>query len=336
MISIIVPIYNIEKYLAHCIDSVLKSTMTDFELILVDDGSKDSSGSICDDYLARDERIRVVHQANGGISSARNRGLALARGEYVIFIDGDDEIKPEMLSELFEALETTDSDFAMVRAYTIDDDGVINSPVKADKTLVRLITQEDYMRCLFERNEFGFPVVWNKLYRREVIEGMTFKSIDAEDIEWTTRVTMRAEKISLIERPLYGYRLRPTSITRQSAGVNPAIANRLDTYLMCLDEIPTECPDYRSWCLLYTYKYLLSTRLQFRGSALYGQVKAKTQEIYEKTISELLHSRLSIPVKCALYCFYHMPALYAPLYRIHAKRCESQFDKEGFKQSITG
>ena len=96
MISIIVPIYNIEKYLAHCIDSVLNSTLTDFELILVDDGSTDSSGSICDDYSTRDERITVIHQENGGISIARNHGLEKAHGDYVIFIDGDDVIKPDI------------------------------------------------------------------------------------------------------------------------------------------------------------------------------------------------------------------------------------------------
>lgn len=333
MISIIVPIYNIEKYLAHCIDSVLNSTLTDFELILVDDGSTDSSGSICDEYSTWDERISVIHQENGGISIARNHGLEKAHGDYVIFIDGDDVIKPEMLETMLQALDSSDSDLAMVRAYTIDEDGIVTTPAVDEQRDTRIITQEDYMRFLYERNEFGYPVVWNKLYRRQLIEGMTFASVAAEDIEWTTRVTMRVKKISLIERQLYGYRIRSTSVTREAKGVNPAIANRLDTYLKCLDEIPATCRKYRSWCLLYTYKYLLTTRLQFRGTSLYNQVKAKARNIYKQTAQELLHSDLGFPKKWALLCFYHVPALYAPIYSAHAKKCASQFEREGYKQS---
>ena len=333
MISIIVPIYNVEKYLRTCIDSVLKSTCRDFELFLVDDGSTDNSGKICEDYSLRDERVSVMHKPNGGISSARNLGMTKARGEYILFIDGDDLLKPEMLEMMKHELDTTDCDLAMVRAFTVDDNGEVNSPTSTDEPNSRIITQEDYMRCLFERNEFGYPVVWNKLYRRELIEGLAFKSIAAEDIEWTTRVILKAQKISLIDHKLYGYRIRPTSITREAKGLNPAIANRLDTYLMCLEEIPETYRNYRSWCLLYTYKYLLTTRLQFRKSDLNGQVKEKTRKIYKKTAKDLLLSSLAMPAKVALFSFYHIPSLYAPIYAIHARRCASQYEREGFKQS---
>lgn len=333
MISIIVPVYNIEKYLVPCVDSILGSSCQDFELILVDDGATDSSGSICDEYSSRDERITVLHQENGGIGVARNNGFKKAKGEYVIFIDGDDVIHPEMLEMMKNALDSSDSDLALVRAYTIDDNGEVTSTAMEREPVSHTITQEEYMRCLFGKNEFGYPVVWNKLYRRTLIEDLPFKTVDAEDIEWMTRVLMKVKKISVIERQLYGYRLRPTSITRQANGLNMNIVNRLETYLMCLNEIPREYRNYRSWCLLYTYKYLLSTRHLFRGSSLYGQAKEKITKVYKQTVDEMLHSDLSLPVKLALYGFYHLPGLYAPLYSIHAKRCASRFEQEGFKQS---
>ena len=99
-ISIIVPVYNSEKYLGVCIDSILSQSFRDFELILVDDGSKDSSAQICDEYASQDKRVRVIHKVNGGVSAARNDGLDIAKGEYVTFIDSDDWVEREFLSTI--------------------------------------------------------------------------------------------------------------------------------------------------------------------------------------------------------------------------------------------
>ena len=104
VISIIVPVYNVEKYIHQCIDSILLQTFTDFEVLLVDDGASDHSGSICDEYAHRDSRIRVFHQENAGVSVARNKGLCEAIGEYVTFVDSDDWIKPDYLNELYKCL----------------------------------------------------------------------------------------------------------------------------------------------------------------------------------------------------------------------------------------
>ena len=109
-LSVIVPIYNIEKFLPCCIDSVLAQKFTDWELILVDDGSKDSSSSICDAYAAKDDRIRVIHKSNGGLTSARNAGLAIASGEWIMHLDGDDWVEPDMLDVLLRKAEVTDSE----------------------------------------------------------------------------------------------------------------------------------------------------------------------------------------------------------------------------------
>lgn len=104
-LSIIVPVYNVEPYLRRCVDSILNQTFSDFELILVDDGSPDSCGAICDDYAARDRRIKVIHKANGGVSYARNEGLDIAQGEYIGFVDSDDYIHPKMYEILVGVIE---------------------------------------------------------------------------------------------------------------------------------------------------------------------------------------------------------------------------------------
>ena len=105
MISVIVPIYNVEPYLRRCVDSLLGQTYADFEVILVDDGSPDNCGAICDMYEARDDRVRVIHKPNGGLSDARNAGLEIARGEYIAFVDSDDWVTPDYLERMLEAMQ---------------------------------------------------------------------------------------------------------------------------------------------------------------------------------------------------------------------------------------
>ena len=112
-ISVIIPVYNVEKYLSDCVESVLRQTYTDLEIILVDDGSKDASGRICDDYAKQDLRVRVIHKQNGGLSSARNAGIESANGQYLYFLDSDDWIAENAIELLYEAIKNTQSDLAL-------------------------------------------------------------------------------------------------------------------------------------------------------------------------------------------------------------------------------
>lgn len=112
-ISCIVPVYNVEKYLRRCVDSILNQTFTDFELILVDDGSLDNSPAICDEYAVKDSRIKVIHKVNGGVSSARNVGLDVAKGEWICFVDSDDLIEADYMQKMYEAAINNNSDFIM-------------------------------------------------------------------------------------------------------------------------------------------------------------------------------------------------------------------------------
>ncbi|MBQ6543175.1 MAG: glycosyltransferase family 2 protein, partial [Clostridia bacterium] len=126
LISVIVPVYKVEKYLPRCLDSILSQSFTDFELLLVDDGSPDSCPEICDEYARRDRRISVIHKENGGLSSARNAALERATGKYVSFVDSDDYITADALQTLYSALTETDSDIAVGNMMSIDESGNIS------------------------------------------------------------------------------------------------------------------------------------------------------------------------------------------------------------------
>ena len=213
MISIIVPIYEVEEYLARCVDSVLAQTFRDFELILVDDGSPDGCPGICDAYAARDPRIRVVHKEHGGLSDARNAGLAVAGGEFIAFIDSDDWVAPDFLQAMFDTLTRERADIVECRVVKTDGNEEhvdVMPPFSPDEAIS--CCAEAALRDLIHDGIFR-QTVWNKLYRRSVLEGVLFpKGRLNEDEFWTYKVFARASLIVKISRPLYYYFQRPGSI----------------------------------------------------------------------------------------------------------------------------
>ena len=327
-ISVIVPVYNVETYLPACVDSILSSTYSDFEVILVDDGSSDRSGMICDEAAARDERVKVLHIENGGVANARNHGMKAARGEYVTFVDADDVISPVMLQLLMDALMANEGcDFSMGRADSFTDDVEPSLCRVAGEVAIERYTQRQYMSYLFRGNQFGYPVVWCKLFRREFIGNEEFKCIPAEDIEWLTRLCVGMTETVVVEEKLYGYRVSQGSLTHENGGMNETIVKRLDTFLMCLNELPLECGEYRSWCLLYTYKMMLNTRYRSRNTVYAPEVNHRVKSIYSQTKEEMKRSGLKWPVKSALCGFYHLPSVYAVIYSIYAKLYEKVLSK---------
>ena len=208
VISIIVPIYNIEKFLPCCIDSILAQTFTEWELILVDDGSKDTCGSICDEYATKDGRIRVIHKPNGGLTSARNAGLAMASGEWVMYLDGDDWIEPEMLELLLRKGEETGVDIVMgdFRFALPDRDVPVLLPDWDDSkttSLNRYIT-------------FVWTCVWGGIHRRSLYEEHQLQSPQGvtycEDFHLIVRLCYFARKVVNVHRPFYHYRQQEGSV----------------------------------------------------------------------------------------------------------------------------
>ena len=180
-ISIIVPVYNVEEYLRPCIDSILSQTFTDFELILVDDGSPDNCGAICDEYGLNDERVHVIHQQNAGLSAARNKGISVSAGDYICFVDSDDLISKEFCNILYKTICSTASMMAACRIFRFDGDkpSIENSRLeeKAPKMM-------NYAVFLYKQMDHEIEVgVCNRLYKRSIFDKLCFRErILHEDI----------------------------------------------------------------------------------------------------------------------------------------------------------
>lgn len=213
LISVIVPIYKVETYLNRCIQSILNQTWSDFELILVDDGSLDRCPDICDWWKEKDKRITVIHKENGGLSDARNAGLKVAVGEFIVFVDSDDWVEPDYLQVLMESLRESNCD--IVECGIIQTQGESDSSRKRTEekeNKVALFQTEQALEQLIKDGRFH-QYVWNKLYRRSVMDGILFeKGKTNEDEFWTYQVFGNAERIGRIEKPLYYYFQRDTSI----------------------------------------------------------------------------------------------------------------------------
>lgn len=209
-VSIIVPVYKVEPYLRRCIDSILSQTYENFELILVDDGSPDRCGAICDEYAKRDSRITVIHKSNGGLSDARNAGLMEVKGEYIAFVDSDDWITSNYLERLVIALCESESDICECEIIrTEGDDGNLSC---FGSGVVKVFGTQEALGLLVQEREFH-QYVWNKLYKRECLEGIYFeKGKTNEDEFWTYQVFGRANRIAKIPEILYFYYQRKDSI----------------------------------------------------------------------------------------------------------------------------
>lgn len=211
MVSIIVPVYKVEKYLRECVDSILAQTYKDIEVILVDDGSPDGSPAICDEYAKKDTRVRVVHKENGGLSSARNAGIDIAKGEYIAFCDSDDYIDADMIEILASVAEEHRADFVGCESVVLDSKGNI-LPIYHSETDKKTFKPTEFLRSLFyDRSDCS---VCNKLFLRSTIgESRFVKGRNNEDIIFLSEIIHRCQTIIQINKPFYHYRVTEGSIT---------------------------------------------------------------------------------------------------------------------------
>lgn len=231
LISVIIPVYKVEKYLCRCVDSVLAQTYTNMEIILVDDGSPDNCPVMCDEYARQDSRVKVIHQENAGLSGARNAGIDMAQGQWLAFVDSDDYLAADFLERLYQACVDTGSSLSVcrweyVRGETIPEHGTGET---------RVYTGREMLANLYVPDGAYFVVAWNKLYRKELFEDIRYPLGRIHEDEATTyRIYDKVKKAAYVDRSLYGYFVTPVSITR---GFNPkrmdwvtAVAERLDFF----------------------------------------------------------------------------------------------------------
>lgn len=213
-ISIIVPVFNVESFIQTCIKSILNQTFNDFELILVNDGSSDTSGNICDEYSRKDERIIVIHKENGGQSSARNRGIDVANGDYIGFVDSDDWIDRDMYKILYSNAIETGTDISTCNITQYDKD---NSKHFYCSETTDLLFNRDYAMYELYLNERLTFSPCNKIYNRELFQGIRFKEgFILEDMDFAYRIIHQSNKIYYTGQALYNYRYNPKSTMRKT------------------------------------------------------------------------------------------------------------------------
>lgn len=217
LISVIIPVYNVEQYLDRCVQSVLNQTYRNLEIILVDDGSPDRCPQMCDEYARLDSRIRVIHKENGGQSSARNRGLNVASGNYIGFVDSDDYIASDMYEMLLKCINNYDADIAMCdytrKSNTLEKD---KTDFETECRNIKLYTAHDIDMLFFRTHgEKSFYSVWNRIYKRDMVKNIYFiENLINEDVLFTYEIYKKANKIAFLPSKKYMYYKNPQGITR--------------------------------------------------------------------------------------------------------------------------
>lgn len=209
-VSVIVPIYNVEGYVKKSIESVLCQTEAEIEVILVDDGSTDSSAQICDEYAALDNRIRVIHKVNGGLSSARNAGAEAASSDYVMFLDGDDYLKDNAVERVYQVMQEYPCDFVQF-LYQEVEEGQEPSPQQETQSIYRAHTARELFENLYRLGGVAASGA-TKLFRRELVLQIPFENIRHEDELWCTRAFQRDLTVTYLPEELYYYVMRSGSI----------------------------------------------------------------------------------------------------------------------------
>ncbi|MDD2970520.1 MAG: glycosyltransferase [Lachnospiraceae bacterium] len=291
-ITVIVAVYNIEQYLDRCVKSIQRQSYSNLEIILVDDGATDHSGQMCDDYAREDDRIKVIHKKNGGLSHARNAGMKLATGTYIAFVDGDDWIDERMYETMLSAMLEQEADISICRYRQVYPDETVD-----ESTGNAVVFQgREALTCLIEeRDEYQIQnAAWNKLYRRDLLQGQEFPvGRWYEDIVYTTILLSKINRCVYLDSAFYNYVLdREGSI--MSHGLNARIlTDQIPAYFektAFLRSIGEDTlADVHNY---YIYKRLLILYTQFRRSECHAEAKAKRKQ-FCRELKVIIHQQSS-------------------------------------------
>ena len=233
LISVIIPIYNVEVYLDRCIESVVDNSYTNLEIILVDDGSPDRCPAMCDAWAKKDNRVKVIHKKNGGQSDARNAGMAIATGEYIAFVDSDDWLDRNYFMKLVELIKFFNADISACKYIEVDD-GIARKYGHETET-VEIYNTKEALTSLLDGRLYG--AIWNKLYRRQLAVAFPFEQYDRhEDEYWTYKIIAKAKTVARSTYRGYYYNHRSNSVmTRPFSLSNLCVVDALSERLTYLD-----------------------------------------------------------------------------------------------------
>ena len=315
-LSIIVPVYNVEKYIRAAVDSILNQTFTDFELILIDDGSTDNSASICDEYAGKDSRVKVIHQNHEGVSDVRNKGIGLAQGELIGFADSDDTMEKTMYREMIQHLDDNDLDIVCTDAL------VIRNGIKTFRPRYQNDMLFNHERAVNEiLNGTLDNAVWNKVYRRKVIGTIQFPTDRVyEDVATVYKFVNNAERIGYLCKPLYHYIKRKGSITNTSFNSK----GRYDCF--CGYKERAEFAEQQQLACVHKCVVLALETALSALTAFYAVNESVASDKYQDVTSFIKNhahpdyvSQLNSKHRALMYCFMHCIPAYKTYAIISAK-----------------
>lgn len=312
-LSIVVPIYNVEKYLTRCIESILNQTFTDFELILVDDGSPDNCGKMCDEYAKKDSRIRVLHKKNGGLSDARNHGIDIAKADYISFVDSDDYLSPDMYTILYNNLIENDADISTCGYYRCYHDKNVPN-FKECSTDIHILSPEEAIRGVFE-DKIVSVEAWAKIYKTSLFDNVRYPvSRLSEDAFTTPTLLSKAKKIVATTQPLLYYSMREDSIT--GSNFKKGDLDVIDAYELNLKLVRDKFPSLlkqAEFRVLWAYTYVLKKMLKSRNFNDFDEYHKIISTIRKNTFKILANPYFSIQKKVAVCCLLFSKKLYKKL-----------------------
>jgi len=279
-ISVVIPVYNVEKYLSECLDSVVNQTYKNLQIILVDDGSTDFSGKICDVYAEKDNRITVVHQKNAGAGAAKNTGLDLVKGEYFSIIDSDDYIELDMYEKMVNSLEKYNVDIVQCLFRNVFVNDSFDRKYKIKSNYPKVLTSKRFLKEYLY--DWKYAIFWNKLFKSSLLKEIRFpvgRKIDDEF--FTYKLVCNAKKVVNIDNILYNYRMRKTSVMNEN-DTDRFIYDRIDCFVERYDYIRKKYPSLDK-------KYL--TKLY--DSLLYYKTQVNNTEKLEKYISKIQKPKIN-------------------------------------------
>ena len=307
-ISVIVPVYNVEQYLERCVNSIINQTYENLEIILVDDGSTDRSGGMCDSFAEKDERIKVVHKENGGLSSARNSGIDIATGEYLAFVDSDDWIESCMYQVLMDLAENHHADIVECKFQSVihEKEEIIQPDLE-----VVVLDKFEGAKAFFDGTGQTSILAWNKIYNKQLFQNLRFPNGLLNEDQWLIpKLYMLSEKIVCVNQKYYYYYQSPNSIMR-----SPFSFRRLDA-LKAFEETRRlyerkHLYDLVQWCDV-TYSFLL-IKYYNQSKTLKGKpdVCKKIKKYYNKRMKDFLKNKhLNWKQKILLILYYVIPGIY--------------------------
>ena len=316
-ISVIVPVYKVENTLKRCVDSILNQTYTDFELILVDDGSPDNSGKMCEAFAENDSRIKVIHKENGGLSSARNAGLDIAQGEYVCFVDSDDYVAENYLALLHSAAEREQADLVIGGYEMVYPDGTCEKEFQPSK----LYEGKEAAYALCRELDTGvYVVAWNKLYRKKLWEKERYPVGRVyEDMSMAHRILWLSKRTVIIEDIIYYYVQNPLGITHNKdekvyLDLLKAMQDRTDFFSKEKEfELVQGCGEWLCACTLFNFLCLDET---YRLPVL----RKRATKVFRKNFHYILKSNYSFKEKKYFALYFISPQIERLLIKVRSMK----------------